>query len=155
MLETPCSSKKLTAPQVKAVTDIWGEIGEWTHSRLSGFSMWPLIKPGDTVIIDHRIKNYKLGEIVVFQYRGRLIAHRVVKLIKEKSSEIIYLTKGDHNRYLDQSILSMKDIVGNVVKINGSNVTIDCSTFLWRTLNYLIAVYSLAVGSFFNNFREI
>ena len=148
MLETTTPQKKLTASQIKALVDIWGDRGEKSHAKLSGFSMWPLIKPDDSLIIDHNLNNINLGDIVVFQYQSKLVAHRVVKRFKNGASQVAYLTKGDGNCRFDQLPLFPESILGRVVQINGSTKTIDCSSFLWRKLNYLIAIYSYAVATF-------
>lgn len=148
MPEVTTPKNKLTDPQIKAMVDIWGKLGEKISSRLSGFSMWPLIKPGDKLIVEHNLSDIKLGEILVFKYQGKLVAHRVVKRIKNGADQVVYLTKGDYNRWLDRLTLPPEAILGKVVQIDGSSRTIDCSSFLWRTLNYLIAFYSYAITTF-------
>lgn len=141
-MQDTAHKSKLSVPQIKALTDIWGEIGENSFSRLSGFSMWPFIKPGDTLVISHQVEDLKVGDVVVFQRQDKLVAHRVVKLVENESQQTAYQTKGDFNRLLDCTALSPEAILGKVIKIKSSSRTISCSSLIWRLLNYIIAVYS-------------
>jgi len=142
MLETAARRNKLTDLQIKAVADIWGNLGEKSLSRISGFSMWPWIKPGDSLVIDHNLGVINLGDIVVFQYQDKLIAHRVVKCIKDETGQPAYLTKGDRNCQVDCLTVSRKTILAKVVQVNKANKEVNYLSPGWRLLNYLIGVYS-------------
>ncbi len=142
MLKTSNVEKRPTALQIKAITEIWGKLGENSASTLSGFSMWPFIKPGSRLVVEHNLNKIRLGEIVVFHHQDRLIAHRVVKRIKKTPLFSLYLTKGDFNKQFDQLVLSKENILGKVEKIITPVFTINCNCLFWRSLNFFMAIYS-------------
>lgn len=78
-------------------------------------SMEPKISIGDMVIIDTKIKDYKVKDIVTFKdINGSFVTHRIVEI---KDDEII--TRGDANNTIDDAI-KKEQIVGRYVyKING------------------------------------
>lgn len=77
----------------------------------SGISMFPAIEPGDLVIIDTNIENIRIGDVIVFQYDGKLVGHRVL-YITEKG----VITKGDFNPYVD-GVIPYDKIVGKIVYV--------------------------------------
>lgn len=46
--------------------------------RLTGFSMYPRLLPGDELLVERQSACPKFGEVIVFPYRGHLVAHRVI-----------------------------------------------------------------------------
>lgn len=78
-------------------------------------SMEPKISIGDMVIIDTKIKDYKVKDIVTFKdINDSFVTHRIVEI---KDDEII--TRGDANNTIDDAI-KKEQIVGRYVyKING------------------------------------
>lgn len=48
--------------------------------RLTGFSMYPRLLPDDELLVEPRSAGPKFGQVIVFPYRGHLVAHRVIGL---------------------------------------------------------------------------
>ena len=77
-------------------------------------SMTGTINKGDIVIIDKEKFNPKKGDIIAFQEDGKIIIHRVVRVIDKK--EGMYKTKGDFNKNEDSWVVKKENIVGKVRK---------------------------------------
>lgn len=77
-------------------------------------SMNPIYYRGDAVIYkETKIKNIKEKDILVFNYNGTIITHRVKKVIK-KDDRIYYQTKGDNNKNVDSVLIDSNDVLGTV-----------------------------------------
>ena len=73
-------------------------------------SMEPKISIGDMVIIDTKVKDYKVKDIVTFKdVNNSYVTHRILEITDEG-----YLTKGDANNK-DDGIISKDKIVGKYV----------------------------------------
>ncbi|TLX75179.1 hypothetical protein E9993_09765 [Labilibacter sediminis] len=67
-----------------------------------GLSMFPFYLPGDLVRVEKaKSHNLKIGSVVVFLSKKRLVAHRLLKIDFENN---IALTKGDGLQKFDSSI---------------------------------------------------
>ncbi len=77
-------------------------------------SMEPTIHIGDVVIVEKVEDNYdklKIGEVLVFNYEGVTIVHRIVNIIEDNGHYYFY-TKGDANNAPDNFTLTEKNVVG-------------------------------------------
>ncbi|KAI4200908.1 MAG: hypothetical protein LQ350_003594 [Teloschistes chrysophthalmus] len=91
---------------------------------LSG-SMEPAFQRGDLLFLWNRGQNTQIGEIVVYNVRGKdiPIVHRVVRRYGGRDSPLKLLTKGDNNHADDTELYARgqdylersKDIIGSVV----------------------------------------
>ena len=77
-------------------------------------SMEPNISKGDAVIVDKKINNISTGEILAYKYEGKVIVHRVYKVINTDGEYFIY-TKGDANNNFDKYKVT-KDMFIGIVK---------------------------------------
>lgn len=82
--------------------------------RVVSGSMEPALSVGDIVRIKEcDIEKIKEGDIIVYEStEGKKIIHRVV-LCTENG----LLVKGDSNRYMDEEIVTSKNLVGKVTNI--------------------------------------
>lgn len=81
-------------------------------------SMTPNINKGDVVIVktmkkENDYKEIKKGDVLVYDYDGKIIVHRVVE-IKKLNEKTYYLTKGDYNISNDNYLVSNADVIGTV-----------------------------------------
>lgn len=88
-----------------------GNFGRYTILAIGSGSMSKTINKGDSVIIDKRKKEYKKNDIIAFQKDGKMVVHRIVKVIKDKKG-IHYQTKGDANNDVDAWIVEPTNIFG-------------------------------------------
>ena len=84
--------------------------------RVTGNSMSPMLLPRDLILISTKCKNFRPGEVVVFNCK---ILGLVVKRISSNTREVVQL-RGDNPR-LDSSVcnkdLDIKGILGKVIGI--------------------------------------
>mgnify|MGYP004533079613 CR=1 FL=1 len=78
-------------------------------------SMTPHISKGDVVIVDKKFKNLEIGDVLAYKYEGKIIVHRVCKIINNNNEYFIY-TKGDANKDFDNYKITEDMFIG-VVKI--------------------------------------
>lgn len=80
-------------------------------------SMIDSFEKGDVVLIDKisiSKKNLlKKGDIIVFRYDNKLIAHRIYE-VYERGEKRYYATKGDNNSQVDAGVIANEDILGIV-----------------------------------------
>ena len=81
-------------------------------------SMTGAINKGDAVIYESISKKCvpEKGDILVFRKEGRVIVHRIIKIVHVSKTETIYYTKGDANNGPDGYPITEKEIIGIVRK---------------------------------------
>jgi signal peptidase I len=63
------------------------------HFVIVGVSMNPVLFEGDIVMVEPlEFENVVINDVIVFEHRGSLIAHRVIKINKDGN----FITKGDN-----------------------------------------------------------
>lgn len=75
---------------------------------VSGISMEPILKSGDSITIK-REDNYDVGDILVFIYKEELLVHRLIK----KDSK--YYCKGDNAFRLED--ITKEQILGKIILV--------------------------------------
>ena len=78
-------------------------------------SMAPNINKGDVVVIEKidRYDNLKVGDVLAYNYEGKIIVHRIINIIEEEGKYYFY-TKGDNNNSEDNFVIYEKMIEGIV-----------------------------------------
>lgn len=80
-----------------------------------GSSMRPLIRPGDTLhLAAVRAADVRRADILAFAREGRLVAHRVLRVLAGSGNEPEFLLKGDASLRAD-GVVTAADVVGRVV----------------------------------------
>lgn len=93
----------------------------YRSSTLTGFSMYPTIKSGESIYYtDASLDELQLGDIVVFTdfISGERVCHRIVEIKDGKAK-----SKGDNNRFRDRGFISNKNLVGKVTHIEGQSIS--------------------------------
>lgn len=86
--------------------------------KATGNSMRPILKQND-ILYFKKLSNYKIGDLIVFKRKGKLISHRLV--YKNKN---IFITKGDNLVNHDGKI-NKKKILGKVYALKRKKIIID------------------------------
>lgn len=76
-------------------------------------SMEPKISKGD-VVVDKGFNNLAIGDILAYKYNGKIVVHRIYKIIEADDEYFIY-TKGDANNSYDKYKIT-KDMFIGIVK---------------------------------------
>ena len=87
------------------------ELFGWSRAVILSGSMEPSMSIGDLVIV-HREKEYRVGDIVVFDSGGLSVTHRILEKAQEG-----FVTKGDANNVPDKELLSGNHIIGRVAVV--------------------------------------
>lgn len=79
--------------------------------RMKGYSMFPMLRPGDTGMVEKcTIDELRPGHIVVFYQRSNLVAHRYIRRVDDR-----IVCKGDKNLYADEPV-KREAIVGKLIR---------------------------------------
>ena len=87
------------------------ELFGWSRAVILSGSMEPSMSIGDLVIVQ-REKEYRVGDIVVFDSGGLSVTHRILEKAQEG-----FVTKGDANNVPDKELLSENHIIGRVAVV--------------------------------------
>lgn len=98
--------------------------GAANYVKVAGNSMEPTFHYGDTVML-HRHDHYEVGDIIAYrsqQLNGAVVIHRII----EVTADGHYVTKGDHNTFIDTYHPSIDDVLGKrVTRIPGTAKVAD------------------------------
>ncbi|MDD5584514.1 MAG: S26 family signal peptidase [Candidatus Omnitrophica bacterium] len=107
-------------------------------------SMYPLLVADDVVTIARiEPKNMVKGDIVVFRAGDNLCMHRYIRKLRRDKDRVEFLMKGDNTLNVDTPAIMPEDILGRVVAIKKTNLTINMESGFWKISNYLIALVSI------------
>lgn len=120
-----------------AVFDIWQETDKESQLKVSGYSMSPLIKNGDWVMLKHNSNDIRVGSIIAFRRERKIIVHRVIK-IQNKFEKNSFITKGDFNYHADQAV-DVENVIGKVIAIKKRRQFFQLDTKSWHVIGYIIA----------------
>ena len=84
-----------------------------------GFSMFPLIRTGDRIIIKP-VRSPAPGDVIVFKRNDELVCHRLKRIFVKNGISFLQ-TKGDNHFKPDEPI-TPSDILGKIVEIDRGNV---------------------------------
>lgn len=76
-------------------------------------SMEPNISKGDVVVVDKKFNEINVGDILAYSYEGKIIVHRIYKIINSDNEYFIY-TKGDANNNFDNYKVTKEMFIGIV-----------------------------------------
>jgi signal peptidase I len=94
--------------------------------RVTGWSMFPTIWPGDTAFVEPvSAGDLSVGDIVLYEDGRQLVAHRVFKMINAPTGLMIQ-TRGDAVSVADTPV-SVSHLLGRVSYIRGYGRWIDVS----------------------------
>lgn len=116
-------------------TQIFSQLSQNRQCNTCSFgkSMLPLFDPGSSLEIV-KAKKYQIDDIIVFNKRNRLIAHRLIYIPKSRK---FFITKGDNNLQNDGKI-SPDMILGKVKSVMGKNKYSEIESFyLTQSLLYM------------------
>ncbi len=101
--------------------------------QMQGISMEPIIPSGATIHVRGCDQPPRVGEVVVFWCRGKVIVHRLRK-VKEIEGHLCFQAQGDGNVKPDAWV-DARMIVGRVENVpKHSLLALRCKSFLRRKL---------------------
>ena len=86
-----------------------------------GSSMLPAIEPGDTIVLEPP-PPAAVGDIVMFEWEDRLLAHRIVHI-----ADGTITTQGDSHDRVDGVAVRPEQIIGRVVQVLRQGEAVDAA----------------------------
>lgn len=116
--------------------------GYYIQILLGGYSMYPFLKNGDTVIVKkNNIDSLKVGDIIIFKSYNKLIAHRLIAF-KRKNKKFLIYSKGDNLVWFDKPIIEDK-YIGKIITIIKRNKLVSMEKPIFIILNKIIVFFSV------------
>ena len=140
--------------KISTLRELWQQTSEQHWLPVNGISMLPLLREGDNILVSHDLSRVQRGDILVFQQADGLVAHRLLRIIKQPDQENFYLTKGDNCTYFDSPLFE-SEVLGKVDSIHKNGREYDLSTPGWRLRKIILAAYHLLQGTLFRTIRHI
>jgi hypothetical protein len=136
---------------VPAVMALWRQSGEQHWIYTQGESMLPLIREGDRLLLSYNLTTVRAGSIIVFSPNGRLIAHRVLRILP--GSPPHFITRGDNSCRFDVRI-SADEVLGHVLAVQKQNRLLGRESVgvialerpKWRAIGWLVVAVTLVVA---------
>ncbi|MBK3515820.1 S24/S26 family peptidase [Carboxylicivirga marina] len=115
--------------------------GQQVEVPAHGMSMFPLLKPGDSLLVKPCLPN--IGDISVFIKGELLIAHRLIKITGNT-----YFFKGDGLIFPDKPV-EKQDVLGVVTqRKRGKNIR-STNGYTYRLFKFLMPKLTFLTGRFF------
>jgi signal peptidase I len=95
--------------------------GKTIRAKAEGYSMYPFIRPGSTVLLGPVNESVTLipGEIIAWKSESGFVLHRLTGIIKN-GNDIRFITRGD-SCLQDDQCLNREQIAGRVIMIEDTN----------------------------------
>ena len=126
----------LSDTHFQAVVEMWDQSQERSTCSITGNCMFPLIRDGNTLVIEHSKKRICLGDILVYgsprKSRVRRLIHREIR-----EGEIFHVLKSDRYADVHENVPS-EEILGRVIEVRGSNGNFYFNSFFWRCVNPIL-----------------
>jgi signal peptidase I len=128
----------------KAILMDWVASGETTTIKISGNSMFPFLRDGDTATVTPSKGGVTAGDIVVYFAGEVLLIHRVVKARRTREGTELR-TKGDSCLSLDPPVKE-SDLIGKAVAVRRGKTHIGFESAPLRALGFAVALASYTIG---------
>ena len=145
-------SNSLPLTFVPTLLEIWRQEGRQHWIRTQGTSMLPCIREGDNLLLSYNLTAIRRGSIIVFSQEGRLIAHRVIRILS--STPPCFITKGDNSWKFDTPI-SVHELIGQILIIQRQDSLIKLNSAKWQMIGWLTATATLAVAQPYSWLRHV
>jgi hypothetical protein len=126
-------------PVVQAVLDAWSEAGRCSHVPITGASMWPLLLPGDTALIEHGHQDWWIGDVLAYRPGNQLVIHRLLRQLETGT----LLLGGDNQPQPDPPV-PREAVLGRVVAVEAQGRQFRLDGRLLRIMGLLWAGCSWA-----------
>lgn len=74
--------------------ELWADLERRTELPVQGYSMWPVLRSGERIVVRHGGAVPQIGQVIVILHGDRVLAHRVIQR-RRQGREFVLRTKGD------------------------------------------------------------
>ncbi|MBM4056415.1 MAG: signal peptidase I [Planctomycetes bacterium] len=135
--------KNISGEVLHAIVNVWDQSHEIFTIPISGYSMYPLIREGDNVLVKCGYSQIRCGDIIAFRHDNKLIVHRVLRVSgNEKGFSVI--TKGDNVPHLDPEV-NHREIIGKVSAIKRGEKLLHLDSYIGKATGWLIIMSTSVV----------
>jgi len=114
---------------------------------VSGFSMWPFLKPGKKLVVKKvSVGDLKIGDIILYRANSQLVCHRLLKKSTDKNKNLLY-TRGDNSGGLLQ-LVTEEMFLGKVIGALRNGKMINLAGQKQQFINRLIVEIAPLVTRF-------
>ena len=129
----------------REIAQHWVAGGEPAEIGVSGNSMWPFLRDGDTVLVEPGGAGVVPGDIVVYFLGEALLIHRAVRTSRSPEGCLVS-TKGDFALSPDPGMVGERDLVGKAVAVKRGHTRINLRAGPMKRLGSFAAAFSYAIG---------
>jgi signal peptidase I len=120
---------------VEATLAAWAEAGRQSRVPIEGTSMWPVLQPGDVVVVSHGRSGIHVGDVLAYRSKERaIIVHRLLRRLPGSALQVA----GD-NRPLADPPLSPDRVLGRVMSVETAAGRFSLERPVARALGWLLA----------------
>lgn len=110
--------------------------GNQIRFRANGWSMHPTIRDGQVIEVDPiPPEALKPGDIGLFLEGGRVLAHRLVRKLRDSEGESVYIFQGDGLEVPDAPV-SRSSVLGRVVSVERDGRKVDVNSRKSRAIQW-------------------
>lgn len=119
---------------------LWQQRQQAAWIPMQGYSMLPILRPGDQLQVTPPAPTYRRGQIVVLCQRETLVVHRVIAR-RCTAGVSWWITQGDNSAEVDAAVVA-EEIEGRVIAFcrAGQHYRIDQPS--WQIVGWLVAICS-------------
>ena len=128
----------MSSAALATVLNLWGQQGHQNLLDITGTSMWPFLREGDRVYVQHGNGTIRWGDVILFRQHERLIVHRLV-FSRRQGPTTQHLMLGDNRLYPDAPV-GREEVVGRVTAIHRGEMIIDLTRGHWLLSSRIIAL---------------
>jgi len=113
-------------------------------ARVTSGSMWPLIRPGDSVLIQPvHAEQVRFGDVVAFERAEQTVVHRVLGTRRDRGS-VVFIEKGDLNTFVGE--VGGEQVLGRVTCIRRGGHDLDIVAGTGRAVQVVLALVGALVA---------
>jgi hypothetical protein len=135
MSEQDVQCSAIPLEQVQAAINLWMQAGKQSILTIHGWSMSPLLRDGDSILIDYNTAGIRPGDILAFRQGENLVIHRVIQIVRDGEEITRIVTKGDNNISLDP-IVEPHQVIGCIIRSWRQSREIFFDRFIWSAAGW-------------------
>jgi len=109
-----------------------------------GYSMFPLLRPGDKLLVQPQKGSFQAGDIIVFDRGDIFVAHRLIDIKQDR-----VLCKGDGFATYDNPI-NLQQVVGKVTHRIRKEISVELSLKRYVWFGHVMLLIPRVMGLFFS-----
>lgn len=121
---------------------LWQQRQQPAWLPMRGYSMLPILRPGDQLRVTMPQATYRRGQIVVIRQGERLVVHRVVAR-RRVAGVWCWITQGDNSHEADAAVMA-EQIEGRVSALRRGDRLYGLETPAWQLGSWLVALCTAA-----------